>query len=115
MIATVIPQHKLSEIEAGTRKVHHLAASPFWKRRLLNRHHGAIQFLCGHKCRAFTIERIEYIATPEDVLEVILTPYCFALYLGGGLHLAEAGRDVYCRSRVTRYASRELLWSGLKS
>ena len=91
MIATVIPQSKLTEIESGTRTVHYLSDSDFWHKRLYGRHHGAIKFLSGHSCKAFEIVSIEYMGTPYEVHincnsddAVIPTEKCFAIYFGGG-------------------------------
>ena len=86
MIATTIKGDKLDQIEAGTKKVEYRACNAFWRRKLHNKLHGAIIFLCGPRIRTYKIVKIELIFTPASVSDIIPTVQAYAIHLGGGAH-----------------------------
>ena len=83
MIATTIKGDKLDEIEAGTKTVEYRACNTFWRRKLHNKLHGAIIFLCGPKIRLYKVIKIELIFTPVSVAAIITTVQAYAIHLGG--------------------------------
>ncbi len=90
MICTTIRKVYLDEIAAGRKKIEYRADKEFWHKKIEGKRHGAIIFLCGRRTAAFTIARIERIQTPVEIINVIGTPLCYAIHLGGGISLAEA-------------------------
>ncbi|MBI3584221.1 MAG: ASCH domain-containing protein [Nitrospinae bacterium] len=85
MIATTIKREYLEQIKAGTKTIEYRANSAFWQKRVNGKFHSIIMFLCGRKCNAFRVIKIETIETPDAVKAIIQTPQCFAIHLGGGL------------------------------
>ncbi len=86
MIATTIKGIYLDHIERGIKTVEYRACSEFWKKRIEGKHHGAILFISGRRCKAFKIAQIEIIETPSALRELIPTEKCFAIHLGGLIH-----------------------------
>jgi hypothetical protein len=83
MIATTIKKQYLDEIEAGVKRIDFRADNEFWMKKIVGKHHGAILFLSGRRCKAFEIVKIKLAPTPAEAKTVVDTAWCYHIHLGG--------------------------------
>jgi len=77
----------MDRILSNTKKIEYKAYNDHWTKRIGNKPHKAINFLCGQKCYKFTVEKIEVIDTPTEIIgKEVPTTRCFAIHLGKRIH-----------------------------